>query len=245
MLDRHGDALRDLVDRGVQTNEIGRCASLVGGFLLVAQQTRLPLRILEVGAAAGLNLRWDSYLYEARGRTWGDPESLVRLCSFDGDVPALDARAKVVERRGCDLAPVDPTSEQGRLTLLSYVWPDQLARVRLLRLALEVAEGLPVPVDEEDAVSWLERQLGAESKGIATIVFHSIVMQYLTSDDKTQARTLIEEAGARASSDAPFAWLRMEPDGDEAEVRLTVWPPGTDRLVARSDFHGQAVRWLA
>ncbi|MBA2312022.1 MAG: DUF2332 domain-containing protein [Actinobacteria bacterium] len=244
-LGRHADALRDLIDLRVQTNEVGRCAALIGGFLLVAQQTRRPLRILEIGAAAGLNLRWDRYRYEARGRTWGDSESLVRLCSFDGDIPALQTSAEVVDRRGCDLSPVDPTSEDGRITLHSYVWPDQLARIRHLRLALEVARRFPVPVDEEDAVAWLEQHSRTRREGMATIVFHSIVMQYLTPEDRTRARTLIEQAGARASPDAPFAWLRMEPSGDEAEVRLTLWPPGTDRLVARSGFHGDAVRWLA
>ena len=241
-LERHDHALRDRVDRRVQTNEVGRCAPLIGGFLLVAELTRLPLRILEVGAAAGLNLRWDRYRYEARGRTWGDAESLVRLCSFDGDVSVLKTSAEVAERRGCDLSPVDPASEEGRITLLSYVWPDQLARIRRLRLALEAAASFPVPVDQEDAIAWLERHSRARREGMASIVFHSIVMQYLTPDDRKRAHTLIEEAGARASHDAPFAWLRMEPNGDEAETRLTLWPPGNDRLVARSGFHGDAVR---
>src|SRR5688572_24460621 len=67
-------ALRDLVERPVQTNEVGRSAALLGGFLTVAAQTRLPLRLLEVGASAGLNLRWDSYFYTAGDRSWGDPD---------------------------------------------------------------------------------------------------------------------------------------------------------------------------
>ena len=49
--------LRKLVHRPVQTNEVGRCAALLGGFVEVARRTGLPLRLLEVGAAAGLILR--------------------------------------------------------------------------------------------------------------------------------------------------------------------------------------------
>src|SRR5947208_1364179 len=79
-----------------------------------------------VGASAGLNLRWDRFRYEARGLTWGPADSPVRLCSYNSDVPLpFDVDARVVDRAGCDAAPVDPTTEDGRLTLLSYVWPDQ------------------------------------------------------------------------------------------------------------------------
>ena len=53
--------LRDLVNHPVQTNEVGRSCALMGGFLLAARGTRLPLRLLEIGARAGLNLRWDQY----------------------------------------------------------------------------------------------------------------------------------------------------------------------------------------
>src|SRR5262249_12545632 len=53
------DALRALAGQPCQTNEVGRCAALVFGFLEAAHTLRLPLRLLEVGASAGLNLRWD------------------------------------------------------------------------------------------------------------------------------------------------------------------------------------------
>jgi hypothetical protein len=96
-------ALRQLVHRPVQTNEVGRCAALLGGFVEVARRTSLPLRLLEVGAAAGLILRWDRYFYEAGSEGWGDPYSLVRIPNVFGDVyPRLDVSPRIEERHGCD-----------------------------------------------------------------------------------------------------------------------------------------------
>src|SRR5690348_4871445 len=72
---RHEPLLRDLVLNPVQTNEVGRSCGLVGGLLLIARETRLPLRLLEIGASAGLNLRWDHYWYQAGMIEWGDAGS--------------------------------------------------------------------------------------------------------------------------------------------------------------------------
>ena len=65
LLGEQREAVRELIERPVQTNEVGRCAALLPGFLEVARAHGLPLRTLEVGASAGLNLRWDAYRYEA------------------------------------------------------------------------------------------------------------------------------------------------------------------------------------
>ena len=43
---------------------------------------------------------------------------------------------------------------------------------------------------------------------------------------------------------APLAWLRMEGTRlDDAELRLTLWPGGEDRLLAHVHWHGAWVRW--
>jgi hypothetical protein len=239
------DEIRALLDRPVQTNEVGRAAGLIGGFLTVAKRSGLPLRIVEIGASAGLLLRWDHFRYEARGETWGPPDSPVRLCDFNSEVPLpFDAEVEVASRAGCDMHPVDPTSEDGQLTLLSYVWPDQIARVRNLRAALELAQHIPVDVECSNAAHWLERELARPQSGYATVVYHSIVLQYLSEDDFDRVGQAITTAGRAANPGAPLAWLRMEPGGEEAHVRLTMWPEGRERLVATCSYHGAAVRWL-
>ena len=45
----------------------------------LARQTARPLRLLEIGASAGLNLRWDRYCYSAPNASSGDRRSPVRF----------------------------------------------------------------------------------------------------------------------------------------------------------------------
>jgi len=235
------EALRQLLDRPVQTNEAGRCAALLPGFLTVARETGMPLRLLEVGASAGLNLRWDRYRYEAEGFSWGDPASSVRLSfQIEGEAPQ-PTEITVAERRGCDRSPIDPTSEDGRLTLLSYLWPDQAHRIERVRAALDLAAEVPVTIDRAGATDWIGARLAERREGVVTVVFHSIVMQYLGKEERRRFEVRMREAGERADATARLVWMRMEPAGERAEVRLAIWPDGEDRVIARAGYHGDFI----
>lgn len=240
-----GSVDRRMAD-GVQTNEVGRAAALVGGYAEVLRQTGLPLRVLEVGTSAGLNLRFDRFAYDTGDHVAGDPASPVRFTGvWDGPPPPLPPTFAVAERRGCDRHPLDATTEDGRLALLSYVWPDQPDRIARLEAAITVARSLPVQLEQADAATWVERQLATPVAGVATVVVHSIVIQYLAPERRRQLRAAIADAGQRATEDAPVAWLRMEPAGPVAEVRLSLWPGGEDRQLATAGYHGVPVTWLA
>jgi hypothetical protein len=242
---RHVELLREWICRPVQTNEVGRCAALIGGFLLVAHESNLPLRLIEIGSSAGLNLRWDHYYYEAGGAKWGDPASPVHLTgAFAAGSPPLDVAARVIERRGCDLSPVDPESEEGQLTLLSFVWADQSSRLAGMRGAMEVARKVQARVEMADAAQWLDRNLSSIRRGAATVVFHSIVAQYMSESGYKQVVDVLSRAGKAANKGAPLAWLRMEPGSRQADVRLTIWPEGEERIIATTSFHGRDIRWL-
>jgi hypothetical protein len=241
----HRARVQELLRRPVQTNEVARCRALIGGFLLVAERTKLPLRILEIGASAGLNLRWDHYAYEINGAHWGDPESPVRLSGgFDEGSPPLQLRADVVERRGCDLRPVDARTEEGRITLLSHVWADQSERLALLRAAFEVVQRVDAPVDPVDALTWVSTQLRDPSPGMATVVFDTGVMEYMEPGVRTKIKQTIEAAGAATKADSPLAWLHAAPADEEGgELQLTVWPGAERQSLAYLDPYARSIRW--
>jgi len=226
---------------GVQTNEVARCCALLPGFLRIAEHTRLPMRLLELGSSAGLNLRWDRYRYEAGASAWGDPDSPVVFRDWangEWTLPAVDVEIR--ERRGCDLNPIEPTAN-GMRSILSFTWADQLERFQLLRRAFEVEARVPVQLDRADAVDWTAQRLRELPAGVSTVVFHSIVWMYLSADAQRRLESIFAEAGRRASVEAPLAWLRMERGGAETEVLLTLWPSGETFRVAQSGFHGRGV----
>src|SRR5918996_3300063 len=145
----------DALTHPLQTNAPTRAKALVGGLCLVAEQTGLPLRLLELGASAGLNLRLDRFRYEQDDDAFGPPDSPVRFVDFlRGGRPPLASGFVVAERSGCDLNPVDPTTDEGRLTLLSCILPDEFERYGLLEQAIEVARETPALVERADLADW-------------------------------------------------------------------------------------------
>jgi hypothetical protein len=245
-LRRNATELRDSLDRPVQTNEVARCAALIFGFLTVVAETGLPLRLLEVGASAGLNLRWNRFRYQADGFCWGSEDSPVEL-TFElagKPPPDLPANVEIAGRQGCDASPIDPLTPEGRLALLTYIWPDQVDRITRMRAALEVAGTEPVSLDRELAAPWAKRTLAEPTPGTATVIYHSIVSQYLADEEREALFATIREAGDRAGAETPLAWLRMEPADDRANLDLTLWPGGEDRRLARVGYHGSPVELL-
>ncbi len=233
-LSGHRDRIRALLASGCQTNEVGRSAALLGGFLEVAHRSRKPLVILEIGASAGLNLRWDRYRYESSQGAWGDAGSHVRFTHSFEAPPPLNRSADVVERKGCDLNPIDPTTGEGALTLRSFVWADQLGRMAQLDGALETAAETPVAVERLGAADFLERELGRMRPDVATVVFHSVFMQYVDDAEKARIEAALESGASHH--------LSFEP-GETAGARFEIRLDG--ELLGTSLAHGTGVRWLA
>ncbi len=140
VMEEHRNAIHTFMSSAPQTNEVGRSGVLVGGFLQIAKETGLPLRLLEIGASAGLNAVWDRYHYQFGAADWGDRQSAVRIAPrWEGPLPPLDARVRVIERLACDMAPVDLEDPAQRLRLRAYVWADQIERLSRLESAISLA----------------------------------------------------------------------------------------------------------
>jgi hypothetical protein len=247
VIDERFDQIRARLHRTVQTNEPGRSAVLFAGLLWLTQRHRRPIRLLEVGASGGLNLLADRYSYVIGGRELGDPASPLRFIDPWMPPPPIDledaaARLEIVARAGCDPAPLDPSRPDDQLTLLSYIWPDEPHRVDRMRAALSVAARDSVAVAARRGSVWLPDVLRAPRAGELTVVWHSVMRQYVDADEWEA----IERALSHAAESMPLARLSMEPARDRhAVMRLTVNDPAgapETRLAVCGD-HGLPIRW--
>lgn len=249
LLGQHPDAVCEWLDRPPQTNEVGRAGALMGGLLSIETALRRPVRLFEIGSSGGLNLLADRFAYvDAAGTTYGDTaSSLVLTGAWAGRALEPWPGLRVVERRGSDVLPVDVTTTEGRLTLTAYVWPDQVPRLERLRAALDLAQRVGVEVRRQGAASFVD---GIELRaGATTVLWHSVMWQYLTPAEQAAVSDRVAALGAAATSTAPFAHLLLEPTRRTPEgehdflVVLETWPTGGRRVLGTSAGHGLPTIW--
>ena len=239
------EELRAALGERVQTNEVARAAALLPGFLRIAAQTGLPIRLLELGSSAGLLQLADGYRYELGPHHWGSESSPVTIrAEWSGPAPDLETKLEVASRLGCDPNPLDVGDPAVALRLQSFVWPEQLERMALLRAAIGYARRVQPRIEQTGAARFLARELARPAPDVATVVFHSVVWWYIPESERAEITRLMEEAAARAAPRAPLAWLRFEGSTTrEAELRLSLWPGGRGALLGTAHYHGRWVKW--
>lgn len=220
------DVLQESLGHTPQTNETARAALL--RCALSREDSAQPVRLREIGASAGLNLRVEHLP--------GQPALEA------GPLPAI------VDRLGCDLQPVDISTTSGRALLSSYVWVDDVDRFARLAGALRVADQFPAKVVTRDAVAFCHDL--APEPGVTTVLWHSAMWVYLPETTRAGILQETARAGEAASTDAPFVHVSWEADAGLpglASFGLVVrrWDGGPDdgrpRLLATGSSHGSNV----
>jgi hypothetical protein len=250
----HQDEIHAALAIPPQTNEVGRSAALLAGLSdLVAASGIRRIRLLELGASAGLNLLVDRYGFTGPGWRFGPEDSPLQ---FDDaiespvDAPPFHPETfDIVSRRGCDLRPVDVSTPAGRLWLTSFVWPFHIRRHLTLAAALRVAAEHPATVDRAGAAAWLADQLdpGKNAPDVLPVVWNSITELYWP-----MAETIaVAESVARYGADHRVGRVSMEygTTGDATFPQLTtsLWYPSDPtsprvRRLGSVHHHGIPVR---
>jgi hypothetical protein len=208
----HPDEIRSAMDRPIQQHQPGRAGYLLRGLGMLAAP---KVRLLEIGACAGLNLILDHYRWCGPDWEWGAPSSPVRLATsgpYPGDI-------EIVHRAGCDIAPRDAADPDDAAILRSFL-PVELEADRLeLDNAIELAAFLRVRVDKADAVEWLRAELSRPAEADTyTVVWHSLFWLYLDPGD----RSAVEGIMAAAARHMRLARICYEPRAWGAVPQLQV-----------------------
>lgn len=240
-------------ERSTQTNEAGRCATLLPLLASLPQ----PLALIEVGASAGLCLYPDRYRYRysvegAAVGEFGADESgadVVTLdCAVSGPAPVGHRLPEVVWRAGIDLNPLDVRSEEEMRWLEALVWPEQSHRLERLRGAVRIARTDPPHLVRGDLNAVVRELVAKVPQGATPVVFHSAVLAYLPPQAREEfAATMRELPGHWISNEAlpvlPTVAERLPHGATPSRPGLFVLALD-ERPVAFTGPHGQSLDWF-
>lgn len=244
--------------RLVQTSVVQRTLGLRIGLSAIAEGGPLggPLHVIEVGASAGLNLRFDRYGYRLSGtrygpagRQCGDPGSPVQLAAEvygPAPLPDLDRMPAIGRVQGVDLNPVDATDPDAREWLEALVWPENHAQRELLGRALAAVAADPPPITAGDAIDVLPEVAAGLPAGEPRLVFHAATRIHVPRERRAAFDAAILAVGASGPLWSLSAEGGPQPDPRPAPVRhgsalLLRDPAGGTRTVAVVDGH---LRWI-
>ena len=257
-LEAHEPTIHAWLDHPPQTNEVGRSAMLLPligtAVAQVGEAVGGRVALYEIGASAGLNLRLDRFRYaysaDDVGWEWGAAGAGVALApALRGALPPPAPSFEVIDRVGCDRAPIDIADPQAALRLRSFLWPDQPARLARLDAAIAAARETPARLDAADAADWVDREIPNRPDGALGVLMHSIMWLYLPPETQARIEARMAAEGAIATPDRPLAWARMEghPEGGGDALFLTIWDggdaPTATRILARTHPHGAWLDW--
>jgi hypothetical protein len=249
LLKREPNAAAQFIRSAPQTNETRRSIALLAAFLHFAETWKGEIDMLEIGASAGLNMNWDLYTYQTKSWAWGAPGPVLIDTDWNGPSPPIEHDINVRSRAACDLNPLDISDDAERLQLKSYIWPDQPERLARFDGAVALARETGVKVERADAAQWLAQKLSHRADDAATIVYHSVFLQYPPREAREAIVDAIQSAAAHATPSAPLAWVRLEPEALTDDVRdsprmvidITTWPGAKRRIIGYTDGHVRAV----
>ncbi|WP_254602864.1 DUF2332 domain-containing protein [Sphingomonas bacterium] len=228
-----------------QTNEPGRSAALITGLIATAARFGPKLEVLEIGSSAGLNLLIDRFRIDLGGTVVGPADAPVSIVPDWRGPPPPSVPVDIVAVRGCDVKPMDATDPAVEARLAAFIWAEAPERLARVQGAIAMLRERPVDLVQADAADWIEARLAEpQAAGVARVLMHSVVWQYLPEPVAERIRTAMIAAGARATVDRPLAWVSMEPDRSLGHmvVRVCGWP-GDDRWQVSATAHAHAA-WI-
>jgi hypothetical protein len=240
----HGMEIRRIVrTKLVQTNEVGRCTAILPVFGL-EELRKSAVSLVEVGASAGLNLRFDRYRYEYDdGQRFGPAHGVVLPCAVVGPhAPPVPGAPPVIQGRvGIDLAPVRASDPEQALWLKALVWPDEADRMQRLEGALEIAARDHPDLRRGDALGMLPTLLPTLSAATVPVVVHTFTLFSFSEEERAALDAILADVG-REVWRIGAEWYETE----RPELILTRYRKGfTDkRTLAYVDPHGAWIEWI-
>jgi hypothetical protein len=248
----HRDAIAEILrERLVQTNAPGRGVAVRLAMHEIAGRVAGPVTFLEIGASAGIQLRFDRWAVQTGGRRFGpDDAPLTLRPQWRGEAPPpdLDRYPPLRDRIGIDLHPVDATDPEQRLWLQALVWPEHRDRFAELGAALDAIAADPPAILQGDAMEVLPRLDAAWlPDDVPVVVFHSMVRIHVAPDRRGEFDAAIGDLGRRRR--VLHVSLEIAPHDSPHRERAPLLAlrdsEGAQRDLALVEGHGRWIQPLA
>ncbi|HEY1825432.1 MAG TPA: DUF2332 domain-containing protein [Acidimicrobiales bacterium] len=219
--------------RSTQTNEPGRSAVLQA----VVRDLVSPdesINVVDVGASAGINLRFDQFVVSAEGD--GDPLTLI--CDDLTPIERGALQVRVNRRIGIDPHPLSLENEDDRLWLKACLWAEERHRhERFDAIVRAAAHWPPITMLTGLVGDRLGDALAMCDDDTTTVVMNTWVAAYFSREERNWYYEYVTNACANKkvawiSMESPLiAWPGVESNVDSARLRsasqVVVTRPGS------------------
>jgi hypothetical protein len=251
---QHRDAVVTLISsRVTSTNEVGRSSVLNAGLRVVATMFGMPLRLIELGPSAGLNLVWDRYGVRYLNGSIvtaeiGRGAPLVLDCELKGPhLPPSGPAPKVSGRVGLELNPVDLSNPDDRDWLRALIWPEHIDRMARFERAAQLFLREPAEIRAGDGLDLLPEALAEAGANDIVCVYHTIAVYQFGRERREALENMLAAAGLRR----PIVRLSLEQLGSgselpmDTELKMIRYVNGIreEKLLALSHPHGRWLEW--
>ncbi len=249
--DHDEDVISLISTKVTNTNEVGRCSTLLPAFMKVAAETKAPLHMIEIGPSCGLIMCWDQYRYAISDQQRGPSDARIALkIDARGMPPLLSATLPTVaSRTGLDLYPVDINDPETLAWQLALIWPGATDRLSRISKAFNVAREMQPKIIAGDAVEMLPDVINRLPRDGAVCIHHSFVTYQIPPD----RRNMLSDTLAELGRERPIFRVAMEWIDDGARglktgdnsLGLARYSGGsaTYQHLAFCDPHGRWLEW--
>ncbi|MGC2167999.1 MAG: DUF2332 family protein [Acidimicrobiales bacterium] len=194
--------VRDELWRSTQTNEPGRSAVLQAVVADLARSDE-TVNILEVGASAGINLRFDQFPVRAHD----DANPLTLVCEDRSEIDRTRLLPRVNERVGIDLNPLSLGNEEDRLWLKACLWAEERRRHERFDAIVAAQARWPSATILRGSVrERLDEALVRCTTSATTIIVNTWTAAYFSHDER---EWYFDEVSRRCALGA-VAWISVE-----------------------------------
>ena len=219
---------------------------LPGLWLAAGWYPGYPLRLVELGSAAGMLLLADAIAVRFANGAWS-PEQPLGAIDYPMEVPQdlMSTSLAIESSVGIDLRPLDMRDPSDVDLLRSFAWPGPQARQQRLELGIRVAQARPPRLIQGDVRDLAPDILREHiERSAVTVVIDSAVSHYLPMHTRVQlGRTLDALCGI-----GPLVMIARGPsvagDTGRSSVRAIDLTGRRRRNYAETNFLSESPKWL-